>query len=74
MQSNLTHLREGDSAIISTLAHTGAIRQRLQELGLVSGTSVMCLKISPHADIAAYGIRGAVIAIRAEDARLITIL
>lgn len=52
---------------VLSLSHTGAMRRRLQELGLVPGTVVECVGKSPGGDPLAYLIRGAVIAIRAED-------
>lgn len=44
------------------------MRRRLRELGLVEGTAVTCLGRSPLGDPAAYGILGAVIALRDRDA------
>ena len=52
---------------ILSLSHTGAMRRRLQEIGLIPGTVVECVGKSPGGDPLAYLIRGAVIAIRAED-------
>lgn len=46
----------------------GAMRRRLQELGLIPGAPVACLGRSPGGDPAAYRIAGAVVAIRDEDA------
>ena len=45
----------------------GAMRRRLQDIGLISGTRVECVGVSPLGDPAAYLIRGAVIALRRED-------
>ena len=65
---NLTSLREGESAQVASLQNKGSIRRRLQNLGLVPGTQVQCIHKSPYGDPVAYGIRGAVIALRADDA------
>ena len=43
------------------------MRRRLQDIGLISGTRVECVGVSPLGDPAAYLIRGAVIALRRED-------
>jgi ferrous iron transport protein A len=43
------------------------------DLGLVPGTRVKTLRVSPLGDPKAYLIRGAVIALRAEEADLIAI-
>jgi len=67
--NNLTSLREGESARVASLLNTGRIKRRLQDLGLVEGTRVQCIQKSPFGDPVAYGIRGAVIALRTEDAQ-----
>ncbi len=64
----LSMLEEGESAIVSELCLDGAIRRRLQDIGLIEGTMVRCLQKSPSGDPAAYLIRGAVIALRKQDA------
>lgn len=42
--------------------------RRLRDLGMVAGTRIKCVFKSPLGDPAAYSIRGAIIAIREEDA------
>lgn len=73
MATNLTHLSEGESACVAYLHNTGSMKRRLQDLGLVPGTNVKCLHKSPHGDPVAYCIRGAVIALRCEDAAAVGI-
>ena len=68
VKKNLSDLHVGDRAQVLSLMNSSAIKRRLQDLGLVEGTRVSCIQKSPHADMAAYGIRGAIIALRAEDA------
>ena len=46
---------------------------RLLDLGLIAGTEVMALEQSPSGDPIAYFIRGAVIALRSEDASQILV-
>ena len=65
---NLTHLHEGERAQVVSLLNESSIKRRLQDLGLVEGTRVNCIQKCPHGDMVAYGIRGAIIALRAEDA------
>ena len=66
---NLTNLREGESARVTSLLNEGSIKRRLQDLGLVPGTHVQCIQKSPYGSPVAYGIRGAVIALRSDDAK-----
>jgi ferrous iron transport protein A len=70
---NLTHLQEGERARVASLLNTGGMKRRLQDLGLVTGTQVQCIQKSPYGDPVAYGIRGAVIALRTEDARRVLV-
>lgn len=62
-------LEPGQCGVVRQLLNTGAIRRRLQDIGMIQGTEVECLGRSPAGDPSAYRIRGAVIAIRSEDAQ-----
>lgn len=64
----LNTLSPGSRCRIDSLETRGPMRRRLRELGLVEGTAVTCLGRSPLGDPAAYGILGAVIALRDRDA------
>lgn len=64
----LTDLPEGAQARVRALHLSGGMRRRLQDLGLVTGTRVTCLQRAAAGDPTAYLIRGAVIALRADDA------
>lgn len=70
---HLTDLRFGQSAVVSALSADGAIRRRLQDMGLIEGTRVECVGVSPLGDPAAYLIRGAVVALRKKDADFVSI-
>ena len=62
----LDRLTKGASARICRLEACGAVRSRLQDIGLIPGTRVTCVQTG--AGIAAYSVRGAVIALRDSDA------
>ncbi len=66
-------MKKGQRAVVSELLAEGSIRRRLQDIGLIRGTSVECVGISPLGDPAAYLIRGAVIALRGKDAACIRV-
>ncbi len=68
---SLPELLPGQRARVCALLNEGSIRRRLLDIGLIENTVVECLGRSPFGDPAAYLIRGAVIAIRAEDGRKI---
>lgn len=69
----LSELETGEKAVVSGLLTHGAMRRRLLDIGLTEGAEVECIGRSPAGDPTAYLIRGAVIAIRSEDAREIVI-
>ncbi len=69
----LFDLREGSGAVVRRLLNEGGMRRRLQDIGLIEGTPVLCLQRSPSGDPIAYLIRGAVIALREEDSSKIIV-
>ncbi len=64
----LSDMKKGDKIVINTVRTAGNLRQRLMDIGFIEGTTVECVKISPFGDPKAYLVRGAVIALRKEDA------
>ena len=71
--SLLNCLPVGQKARVDKLLSKGHERRRMLDLGLISGTIVEAVQRSPSGDPTAYSIRGAVIALRDEDAGKITI-
>ncbi len=61
------------SARVTGLVADGLVRRRLLDLGFVPGTVVRAIRRSPLGDPTAYGVRGTVIALRAEDAARVLI-
>ena len=72
-QKTLCQLEPGCDAVIEHLLIDGEQRRRLQDIGLIEGTSVRCLQKSAGGDPVAYLIRGAVIALRQEDTQRIRV-
>ena len=69
----LNDLETGGSALIYKILTAGSMRQRFLDIGLIENTPVECVGQSPAGDPKAYLIRGAVIAIRSDDAKDILI-
>ncbi len=63
----------GASAKVKELTTAGSLRRRMLDLGLVNGTIVEAIRKSPSGDPIAYEIRGAVIALRSEEASKIIV-
>lgn len=68
MNVPLSSLPVGKSGVVYSLSVSGSDRRRFLDLGIVSGTEISALHTSPFGDPTAYLIRGAVIALRQEDA------
>ena len=64
----LADLRPGQAARVTALDPRGELTARLAELGFLPGTRVVCVARAPLGDPTAYLVRGAVIALRDEDA------
>ena len=73
MSYTLSDLLPGQKAVVLELSHRGSMRRRLLDLGLVEGTTVECVGKGPAGDPSAYRIRGAVIALRAQDGKQISV-
>jgi ferrous iron transport protein A len=67
----LAGLAVGQTAQIRELLCRGRLRSRLLDFGLIPGTAVTC--VHQGAGIAAYRVRGAVIALRSCDAVTVTL-
>ena len=59
----LNEIKPGEHATVAGIAVT----DRLADLGLIPGTTVECVGVSPAGDPSAYLIRGSVIALRRRD-------
>lgn len=68
---DLTALKEGCFGRVGCLTARGGMRRRLMDLGLTRGVAVRCLFSAPGGGMRAYQVRGAVIALRARDAKTV---
>lgn len=64
----LSRLPTGQRAVVIKLACSEELCRRLEDLGMLEGTEIRCLHRSPAGSPSAYELRGAVIALRREDA------
>ena len=62
----LCDLLPGQRAVIARVP-SGALRQRLIDMGFLENTVIECVAISPPGDPAAYLVRGALVALRRQD-------
>ncbi|NMA66623.1 MAG: ferrous iron transport protein A [Clostridiaceae bacterium] len=69
----LNFLPLGKKARVKKLVSDGIVRRRMLDLGLINNTEVEAIQKSPSGDPVAYFIRGAVIALRSEEASKIIV-
>ena len=62
-----------ETAIIEDVRCVGNIKRRLLDLGLIKGTKITPVLVSPSKDPRAFFIRGMTIAIREEEARKVLV-
>jgi Fe2+ transport system protein FeoA len=69
----LDALAPGQTAVVAALHSDGLERRRLMDLGILPGTAIQVEMKSPLGDPVAYLVRGALVALRREQARKIEI-
>lgn len=67
----LNELNLNDTGFIKELKCSDGVKRRLLDLGLIEGTKITPIFVSPSGDPTAFEVRGSVIAIRIEDTKLI---
>ena len=63
----------GSHVIVDNIHSTGLLRERMLALGLTKGAKIEVIRRGPSGDPTIYNIRGAMIALRWEEASLVTI-
>lgn len=70
---NLDNIAVGKFAKVNDLSSSGMLRERMLALGLTRGAKIEVVRKGPSGDPTVYNIRGAMIALRNEEASLITV-
>lgn len=73
METTLDALTEGACARVTALQARGSLRRRLLDFGLIEGTEIRCLRISPTGSPVLYRVRGTMLALRRCDAEKIRV-
>ncbi len=68
MTIRMNELGHGQQGTVLDVRVPGSLRQRLLDLGLVPGTAIERVMVSPAGDPICYRVRGAMIALRRCDA------
>ncbi len=70
----LDGLAKGIVGKVTVVGGTGSFRRRLMELGLLPGTQVARTGSAPLGDPLSFLVRGAVVCLRRDDARLVEVV
>ena len=70
---NLSQLQLNKNGKIFKIECNEGIKRRLLDMGLVKGTNIVPILVSPSGDPRAFLVRGTIIAIRKDDAKHIKI-
>ncbi len=73
MTTTLDQLATGPQARVTAMQLTGAERRRMMDLGILPGAAIEVALENPLGDPTAYRVRGAVIALRREQAQQIQV-
>ncbi|WFR55408.1 FeoA family protein [Anaerocolumna sp. AGMB13025] len=71
--SKLDAVSVGKQVTVEELSATELLRERMLALGLTKGARIEVIRKGPSGDPTIYNIRGAMIALRKEEATLITV-
>ncbi len=71
--TDLNKISVGNFVKVENLSATGMLRERMLALGLTKGATVEVIRKGPSGDPTVYNIRGAMIALRNEEASLISV-
>ena len=71
--ATLKDVKVGESAVVSKLAGTGALKRRIMDMGLTKGTRVHVRKVAPLGDPLELTVRGYELSIRKDEAASIEV-
>ncbi len=72
-EKTVNELELGEIGVVNNIIGEETIKRRLLDLGLIEGTSIKPVLISPSGEPRAFEFRGSLIAIRKEDAENIKV-
>lgn len=67
-EKTVNELELGEIGIVNKIVGEETVKRRLLDLGLIEGTDIKPVLVSPSGDPRAFEFRGSLIAIRKEDA------
>lgn len=74
MKNTLDKMFVNQKSVVKNIDEKSTMKRRFLDIGLTDGTDVECVLVGYGEEMKAYVIKGTVIGIRKEDARLIEIV
>ena len=73
MQKTINDMKIGETAVVTGLGCSGALRRRIIDMGITPGAVVILRKAAPMGDPLEINVRGYELSIRRSEAREITV-
>ena len=71
--TTLKDVKVGESAVVSRLTSSGALKRRIMDMGLTKGTAVHVRKVAPLGDPIEITVRGYELSIRKDEAACVEV-
>ena len=68
MKTNLSHIKPGESCVVTHVEGEGAVRRRLLDMGITPGVTIHMKKIAPLGDPMEMTLRGYQLSLRKDEA------
>lgn len=68
MEKRLSDLKLGEKGVITRITGAGAVRRRILDMGLVSGTEITVVRRAPLGDPVEFLLKGYNLSLRAKEA------
>ena len=69
----LKDVKCGQTAVVSRLHGSGAVKRRMMDMGITRGTEIFVRKVAPLGDPIELNVRGYELSLRKEDASMIEV-
>ena len=69
----LKDVQVGQTAVVTKLNGTGAVKRRIMDMGITKGTEILVRKIAPLGDPMELNVRGYELSLRKADAEMIEV-
>lgn len=69
----LKDVKCGQTAVVSRLHGSGAVKRRMMDMGITRGTEIFLRKVAPLGDPIELNVRGYELSLRKEDASMIEV-